>query len=271
MRFKGVAQKLGLAVAALLLWMSLLLVSGCFSTPRIDDSRPRPTTQVLVSEESSLFPVLCALFDDKSSSMKSARVNPLREEDLIALIKTLRTTGGELAFGLIGDSTDRPLLRLRIPTPPPRPQKPEIQNAFERAEEDALFQQQLEQYEADMKNWSADIDQRTSSFIDAVRPRLREQAIAKTSPINSALIRSELFLNEPATAWNKAPRRYIILNSDAIDTTKTAPATIKSGATVMLVNGNGSLGTLQSLEPIRFESIKAAFDHIAATEIGRNK
>jgi hypothetical protein len=147
----------------------------------------------------------------------------------------------------------------------------EVQNAFERAEHEALFQEELEKYESVLKQWKADVDRSVSSFMDAARPRLREKASAKRSPINSALTRSELFLNEPAAAWPIAPHRYIILNSDAIDTTKSARVTVKSGATLVLVNGSGSLGVLDSLNPLRFESMQAALDHITATEIGRSK
>lgn len=270
MKIKSLVQKLRKAFGGLSLLTSLLLTSGCF-TATSGPSRTPTTGLVDVFREPSPFPVLFAVFDDKSGSMKSARVTPLAEEDLAALIKTLRITGGELAFGLIGESTDRPLLRLRIPVPPQRPTKREVQNAFERAEQDALFQEQLEKYEADMRHWEADVDQRASSFLDAVRPRLQEKATAKRSPINSALTRSELFLNEPVTAWPKAPHRYIILNSDAIDTTKSSPISLKSGATLLLINGSGSMGLLESLNPLRFESVQAALDHITATEIGRNK
>lgn len=257
----------GLALSAV-----LLLSTGCDRSVGTTTKSDPPIESVVASQEqNTLVPALYAVFDDKSGSVKTARITPLCEQNLMALIDTLRLTGGELAFGLIGESTDRPLLRLRIPVPPQHPTMREVQNAFERAEQDALFQEQLEKYEGEMRYWKADVDQRVNDFLDAVRPRLQEKATAKRSPINSALTRSELFLNEPISTWPKAPHRYIILNSDAIDTTKSSPVTLKSGATLVLINGSGSLGVLGSLNPLQFESVQAALDHITATEIGGNK
>jgi hypothetical protein len=259
--------------AGVALLAALLSSTGCYRSDGMTDKSQHTRVEAVVTsqDQNALVPALYAVFDDKSGSVKSARVTPLREQDLGALIDTIRLTGGELAFGLIGESTNRPLLRLRIPVPPQRPMKREVQNAFERAEQDALFQEQLEKYEVDVRNWKADVDRRASAFLSAVRPRLQEKATAKRSPINAALTRSELFLNEPVTTWPNAPHRYIILNSDAIDTTKSAPVTLLSGATLVLINGTGSLGILESLKPLRFESVQSALDHIAATEIGRNQ
>lgn len=260
-------------IAGLALLAALLLSTGCYRSNGMTNKSQNNRVELVVTshKQNALVPALYAVFDDKSGSVKSARITPLREEDLGSLIDTMRLTGGELAFGLIGESTNRPLSRLRIPVPPPRPTKRDVQNAFERAEQDALFQEQLEKYEGDMRDWKADVDRRVSAFLDAVRPRLQEKATAKSSPINAALTRSELFLNEPVTAWPNAPHRYIILNSDAIDTTKSPRVTLKSGTTLVLINGSGSLGILESYKPLRFESVQAALDHITATEIGRNK
>jgi hypothetical protein len=65
---------------------------------------------------------------------------PLQEQDLTALINVLLQTGGELSFGLIGETRMLPLLRLRIPVPPLLPVKRESQNAFERAEQDSALE-----------------------------------------------------------------------------------------------------------------------------------
>jgi hypothetical protein len=260
-------------VVILFLQGVLLLSTGCFSSKGTTGNTQNSNIEsVLASpQQDAVAPVLFAGFDDESGSIKSARITRLQERDLVTLIDILRLTGGELAFGLIGDATDRPLLRLRIPVPPIRPAKTEIQNAFERAEQDAQFQGLVEKYEADVRHWKEDVDLRVNAFLDAVRPRLQGKAMARRSPIYTALTRSELFLNEPGNAWPMTPHRYIILNSDAIDTTKSTPVTIKSGATLILINGSGSVGVLESLHPLRFESIQAALEYITATEIRRNK
>ena len=189
----------------------------------------------------------------------------------MALINVLRQTGGELSFGLIGESSNRPLLRLRIPTPPVPPAKREAQNPFERAEQDSAFQEEMKGYEAKRQSWEREIGVRISQFMEAARPRLQEPARDRATDIYSALDRAELFLNEPEAVWPAETHRYIILNSDGINTVKRKPAEIKSGARLLLINGNGSLGTLASFQPLRFESKQSAWDYIAATECGRNK
>jgi hypothetical protein len=248
-------------MTGLALLAGLLVSTACYTAQSsMRDSKDDQIAAFDSPDQSLLVPVLYVVFDDKSGSVASGRITPLRERDLLTLIDSLRLTGGELAFGLIGDSTDRPLLRIRIPIPPARPVKAKVQNAFERAEQDALFQERIEKFEAESKQRNNDIDQRVAAFMSAARPRLQERSVAKTSPINSALSRSELFLNEPATAWLRPPHRYIILNSDAIDTTKSALVPIKSGAKLVLINGTGSLGILGAQNPLRFESVQAALD-----------
>src|SRR6266851_9933926 len=49
-------------------------------------------------------PVLIAVLEDQSGSMKAARTLPLREEQLRELLVTLRKTTGELALGFIGEA-----------------------------------------------------------------------------------------------------------------------------------------------------------------------
>src|SRR5205085_8455322 len=214
---------------------------------------------------------LYAVFDDKSRSVKSARMSPIQEQDLTALINILRQTGGELAFGLIGESSDRPLVRLRIPVPPTPPVRTVVQNPFERAEQDSLFQEQMRKYEEERQSWEADVNQRIAVFIAAVKPRLQQPARENATDIVSALERAELFLSEPGAVWPGQTHSFIILNSDGADTTKRKPVEIRSGARLLLINGSGNLGTLGLLNPLRFESKQAAFDFLSVTELGRSR
>ena len=155
--------------------------------------------------------------------------------------------------------------------PPTQPSKPDVQNAFERAEQEALLQERLDKYAEDLNRWRDDVDSRVNSFMNAARGRLQGPMSGKTSPVYSALGRAELFLNEPAAVWGEQPRRFIIMNSDAVDTTKAKPVAIKSAATLMLVNGSGSLGVLATQHPLQFESVQSALDYIAAAEKGGGK
>jgi hypothetical protein len=126
-------------------------------------------------------------------------------------------------------------------------------------------------YEANHQRWEAEVNQRVNAFLEATRPRLQEPARDKITDVYSALARAELFLNEPGDVWPGQIHRYIILNSDGIDTTRGKPVEIKSGARLLLVNGSNSTGVLGSLHPLRFESKQAAFDFVAAIELGRNQ
>jgi hypothetical protein len=270
--FKLSARSATAFLTGLLLLGASLLSSGCALSARTEQSQQ--TVSIGGSQnKSSLVPGLYSVFDDKSRSVKSARIAPIQEQDLMTLINVLRQTGGELSFGLIGESSDRPLLRLRIPLPPSPPVHHDAQNPFERAEQDPAFQEEMENYNAKRLRWEAEVNQRIAAFLSAVRPRLQESARDKATDISSALARAELFLNEPDTVWpaETEKHKYIVLNSDGLDTVKRQPAEIRSGARLLLINGSGSLGTIASLQPLRFESKQAAFDFIAATELGRNR
>lgn len=248
-----------------------LFSSGCslsYSTSVPD--RITGTEAVEVGQnQNNTVPGFYAVFDDKSRSVKSARIIPFQEQDLLALIVILRKTGGELSFGLIGESSNRPLLRLRILAPPERPIRRESPNAFERAEQESAFQEELENYKFKHQRWEADVNQRVNVFMEVARARLQEPARDRVTDISSALERAELFLNEPGVAGEA--HRYILLNSDGIDTTRRKLVEIKSGARLLLINGSGSLGTLAPLRPLRFESKEAALDFLTTTELGRNK
>jgi hypothetical protein len=250
-----------------ILFCTALLSTGCDSQSGAPERAAQAASEEVSQNSVITVPGLYAVFDDKSRSVRSARIAPLQEADLMALINVLRRTGGELSFGLIGESRDRPLLRLRIPVPPARPAKREAQNPFERAELESAFQQEMKSYEAKQQEWETEVNVRIKGFIEAARPRLQEPARDSATDIYSALDRAELFLNEPGAVWPAETHRYIILNSDGIDTVRRKPTEIKSGARLLLINGSGSLGKLASLAPLRFESKQAALDYIAAKEI----
>jgi hypothetical protein len=252
----------------------MLFLSGCGAPRSISLQGDREQIESVGTDKSraATVPGLYAIFDDKSRSVKSARIAPLEEQDLLTLINILRQTGGELAFGLIGETSDRPLLRLHITVPPARPFMRDVENPFERAEEESKFQDDVRDYETKRQNWEAEVNQRTETFLQAARTRLAEPARDHITDISSALERAETFLNEPDEVWPAGQtHRYIILNSDGIATANRKPVLIKSGARLLLVNGSGSTGTLASLQPVRFESKQAALDFIAATELGRNR
>lgn len=173
--YKSFANSPVAFLIASLLIGSALLFSGC-ATPAVSVQPPSGSHVELARNKSSHVPALYAVFDDKSGSVKSARLAPLQEQDLVFLIDILRQTGGELAFGLIGESSDRPLVRLRLPVPPTPPVKPDVQNPFERAEQDSAFKTQASDYNTQRQRWESDSGERINAFLSAVRPRLQQPA-----------------------------------------------------------------------------------------------
>jgi hypothetical protein len=136
------AKSAATIIACALLYCLSLLSAGCGSSSGTSISDPGAQTVLVEANQNQkpLVPGLYSVFDDKSRSVKSARILPLQEQDLTALINVLLQTGGELSFGLIGETRMLPLLRLRIPVPPLLPVKRESQNAFERAEQDSALE-----------------------------------------------------------------------------------------------------------------------------------
>jgi hypothetical protein len=106
---KPLAKSLAVFLIVSLLICVTLLSSGC-TTPAASVQSPPVAKGEITQNKSSHVPALYAVFDDKSGSVNSARISPIQEQDLMTLIDILRQTGGELAFGLIGESSDRPLL-----------------------------------------------------------------------------------------------------------------------------------------------------------------
>src|SRR5207248_1706649 len=125
--------------------------------------------------------------------------------------------------------------------------------------------QQKQQFESSQHEWLEDMQKRISGFQKDVAPVLAMPANAKRSPVWDAVHRSELFLteNEPGLP---AAHRYMLLITDGIDDVHSKPVAIQSGATVIIVNGAGEVGSLGVLQPQRFESIDAAIRFIIHTE-----
>ena len=63
--------------------------------------------------------VRAVVLQDQTGSVNWTRTPTLCYEDLIPLVNLVRERSGELAFGLIRDSSNRGLLRLAITTPEP--------------------------------------------------------------------------------------------------------------------------------------------------------
>lgn len=229
------------------------------------------TTQANQPEETQVKvrnPIRIATFQDKTGSSLSTRTEQLGENDFLTPINLLRCTGGELAFGLINDQSNRPLLRLRIEVPPAKPTEPKGGNPFERAEREAAYENQLTEYEENLRIWESQTNKRVNTFMNALKPLLAQKANARTTSIWPAVARADLFLSEQDTDWPRPTHRYAVFNTDAIDTAHSTPVTMRSEAKMLLINGVASVGVLEPLAPLRFESAQSAFRFISATEPG---
>lgn len=213
-------------------------------------------------------PIKIVVFQDKTGSANTTRTEQLTEQDFALPIRLLRCTGGELAVGIVDDVSNTSLARLRIEPPPTPPVALQVSNVFERAQQDAAFQQHLNDYNEAVNKWRAETDSRAGAFLAQISKVLQQKSNARKTNVWSAISRADLFLNESDATWPRPTRRYAVFNSDGVDTARSKPIAIKSGAQLILVNGIGSTGVFQSLNPERFESVQAAFQFISAKEMG---
>lgn len=224
-----------------------------------------PKTQ---GEAQQLNPIRMVVFQDKTGSSATTRTSQLSEDDFTAPIGLLRCTGGELAVGIVDDVSNTSLARLRIEPPPTLEEEHQASNVFERAQQDAASQQRLSDHNETLNKWRAETDKRVGTFLAQISKVLQQKPNAKKTNVWSAISRADLFLSESDATWRRPTHRYAVFNTDGVDTARSKPTTIKSGAQLIIINGNGSTGIFQSLNPERFESVQAAFQFISAKETG---
>jgi hypothetical protein len=263
--------------------VAALTVVGCTSTPTVPPSeasaqteRPTPAVsdcgtstnaEARTNQTAAWNPVRIALFQDKSGSSDTTRTAQLTQADLSAPISLLRCTGGELAVGVVDNVSKKSLARLRIEVPPWSPSTPAAANVFVRANEDAVYQQRLKDYQKDVEKWAAETDKRVEIFLAQVAELLKQPATANRTSVWNAVARADLMLNESDVTWPQPTHRYAVLNSDCQETAGTNPVAVKSGAQWIVVNGAGSVGIADALNPERFENPVAAFEFIKAKEL----
>jgi hypothetical protein len=98
---------------------------------------------------------------------------------------------------------------------------------------------------------------------------LDRPAEAARSPVWDAVARADWFLAEPEAPPTPGARRALVLVSDGIDDVRGRPGlrreplrTLRSGATVLIVNGGATVGSLAALAPLPFESFDAAVRYL---------
>lgn len=204
-------------------------------------------------------PLKVSVIVDKSKSAPSTQTPQPRIEDLQPLLDLLATCGGELALGAIHDRRIDPFLRLRLDPVPQGPEQSRARNRLRQRHEqprlNRLHEEQLEE-------WQEAMTARVEAFDSHAEELLAPAPDANRSPVWDAVRRADLFLGEAETGWGLRARRVLLLVSDGIDDVNGRRSSMKSGASVLMINGAGQVGSLVSLAPQRFESFDAALRYV---------
>lgn len=222
-------------------------------------------TQVAPVDREEQQPILrVALFIDQSESMDRARVPHVTHESLVPLLGRLQVSGGELAIGLIRDRSDAPLARVFVPAPPLAPVFPQTErpNIFEKARERKREDEEQARYDVRLREWKADAAARINAFVESTVPLLEAAADAPATDIHSALLRANVFVSEP-NAFGRPVMNVVILLTDGVETVDTETrAQFSAPAELLVVNGTGTVGNLDTLHPVRFEALDAAIRYV---------
>ena len=249
-------------ICSALVIIALFILSGC--------DRPGPDgpivdeTSVLEGSETQevVAPIRIAVFQDKSGSVSWTKTPTLRaEEDFEPLFARLRVAGGELAFGLIADNSNRGLLRVRVQAPPLPPLRP-TGNVFLVSRQMEAFRHNEKIYRELHDAWVTETDQRVGTFSKELKSLLANPKLSRHSDVWGAVQRADLFLAEPDSA-SVQTSRIMILISDGIHNTTHPSVSVKSNAEFILVNGAASIGTLAGMRARQFESVESAFRYVA--------
>ena len=169
--------------------------------------------------------------------------------------------------GVIRESAHA-LIRFRVSAAPPAPAAPNLQgNVFDGLDAKARYDRDLRDYQAAAVAWEGRVNERWARFSGDVEALLADTRLARRSAVWEALARADAALAEPEAGVSSVSSRYILLASDAEDTTASRPKPLVSGATVIVANGAATLGSLAPLEGVeRFEGLAAALDWIVRRE-----
>jgi hypothetical protein len=241
-----------------------LVLYGCTESRKQDPAQPPLEVKEAV-------PVKIALFQDKSGSTNWSRTPQLTETTVKILIDILKEKSGELAFGLFRDHSNKGLVRLRIdarPAAPPEPEK--TGRVYQDARAMNRYRREKAQHDEALERWEKEMEQRVKGFLADVRPLLEQPADARCTSIWEAVIRGDLYLAEDDASWPQPPHEWALYVTDGVHNCgPDRTARLKSGASLVVINGEAQTGNLASLQPKVFESIEAAFRYLSATEGGK--
>ena len=269
-----VLNLVGVVALVLLLTTAALALFGCGSPEGLLATSPQSASVASAETPVGIVgsPLRIVIFEDETGSRLQTRTPQLTTEQLQQLIALCESHTGEIAFGVIRDESNNLFERLTIGPPPVVPVKTTATgtNAIDidaaQAELDAKYQKEETAYGADIKNWKNVVAEREKRFVQSVTQLLQQPPDAQRTDVNGGVARADLFLGEDGAMFGKPTHRYLLLISDGQDNIHKPVASLPPNTTVIVVNGVGSVGNLAPFNPLRFESIDAALNYIAAKE-----
>ena len=213
-------------------------------------------------------PVRIAVLQDKTGSANSTRTPQLEVGDLTPLFDLLRRCGGELRVGTVHDRSDETLVPLRVPEPPQLPSRSATagKGSILRLVEERSLAGDRARIAADAARWQTETEAAVQKFSREVERLLAEPPHARSSDVFGAIMRADLFLSEPEAGVTRPSRRYLLAVTDGVHTAAPSRDSVRlqSGAILIVLNGEGSLGVLQAFMPLRFEGLEAALRYVVA-------
>lgn len=267
----------GFLIAALLIGVSY---SACSNKAPVPTAPPAAITSPSALAPALKPPIRAVVFDDKTGSWRQTKAEPTKIEDLEIVIEALKKVGGELAYALIKDESNRGLIRLLINVPPQPPQKPEPPQRFEtgnlydrerqRERANKEYDSNLKGYESMLKEfgdkralWEQETNSKIEKFKADVTPLLHSAADATATDVMGALERARTYLDEPDDFWTQHPRLFALLASDCADNVDKPLTQFKPDMKLLVANGLATANSLTYLNPKLFESSRSALAWIA--------
>ena len=245
-----------------------ICASACTNAGKPVDTKPNAEP---VDLPSCVGPsVKVVLLQDQTGSRTTTRTEQIDEALLDRVINLVVSTCGRLLVGAVRERSNEALVPLTIPVPPVAPTRPDLQNAFDQAEAMSWFRKAHARFTTDAELWLTDVNQRIDTFKARAMQLLTNAKLAGRSGVGDAINRADTALAEPEANAERtsAGHRYVVVAGDGISNTGIAtPATLSSGAMVIVANGAGILGSLAGLPNVRlFEGLGAAIDHVTERE-----
>lgn len=213
--------------------------------------------------------VKIALLQDQSPSRNTTRTEVISDAALREILGLLARTGGEIVVGTIRHSSNEPLERLMIVPGPAPPSKPGDGNVFDTLDARAAYDVKLAAHSSAAADWQRAFDNASEAFLVRARRVLTNPVLSRRSAVWDAASRADVALAEPeAGPHSSLGHRYIVLISDCRESTGRTPVTLQSGATIVVVNGAGTLGSFEGLAGVQqFEGLGAAVNWIVRREL----